>query len=46
MEYKNSQIESFKNEINLKNAQIKKIEYTLVNNENEIKNLQKVQQNR
>lgn len=40
VEYKNSQIESFKNEINLKNAQIKKIEYTLVNNENEIKNLQ------
>ena len=40
VEYKNSQIESFKNELNLKNAQIKKIEYTIVNNENEIENLQ------
>lgn len=45
VEYKNSQIESFKNEINLKNAQIKKIEYTLVNNENEIESLQTELQN-
>lgn len=45
IEYKNSQIERFKNELNLKNAQIKKIEYNIINNKNEIESLKNELQN-